>query len=168
MPQTALSLTPDHELTEAAEQKIVEIIAAHKGQQGSLINILHETQEFLGYLPYSVQKFIAEQTGVALAEIFGVITFYSRFTTKPVGKYKISVCLGTACYVKGSDKVLAKIEELTGVKAGNTSADAVYTIDATRCIGACGLAPVMTVNEDVYGKLTVEQVADILKKYDEK
>ncbi|MDR0958337.1 MAG: NADH-quinone oxidoreductase subunit NuoE [Clostridiales bacterium] len=156
-----------HELTSEACEKITQIIKAREGQEGSLINILHETQEYLGYIPYSAQKFIAELTGVPLAEIYGVVTFYSRFTTEPVGKYKVAVCLGTACYVKGSDKVLEKVEQCLKIKAGQTSEDGMYSISATRCIGACGLAPVMTVNEDVYGKLLPEQVADILKKYEE-
>lgn len=154
-------------LTPQVREKLTEIIDAHKGQEGCLISVLHETQEYLGYVPYEVQKFVAENLGVPLSEVYGVVTFYSRFTTKPTGKYKISVCLGTACYVKGAEKVLAKIEEMLGVKAGQTSDDRMYTIEATRCIGACGLAPVMTINEDVYGKLTPNQVADILAKYHE-
>lgn len=152
-------------LTVDAEKKLTEIIDSHKGQEGALVNVLHETQEFLGYVPYEAQKFIAERLDVPLTEVYGVVTFYSRFTLKPVGKYKIGCCMGTACYVKGSDKVLGKIEETLSLKAGETSDDGLFSIEATRCIGACGLAPVITVNEDVYGKLLPEEVPAIIKKY---
>lgn len=154
-------LTPD------VREKLTEIIERFKGTEGCLISVLHETQEYLGYVPYDVQKFVAEGLNIPLSEVYGVVTFYSRFTIKPTGKYKIGVCLGTACYVKGSDKVLAKVEEMLGIKAGQTSHDGLYSIEATRCIGACGLAPVITINEDVYGKLAANQVADILAKYHE-
>ena len=151
--------------TPEAQTKLKKVIDECRNDQGALMHVLHEAQDMLGFIPYEVQKFIAENLEVSLAEVYGVVTFYSRFTINPVGKYKIGVCLGTACYVKGSDKVLEKVENLLGIKAGETSDDGLYSIEATRCIGACGLAPVMTVNEDVYGKLVPEDVDGILAKY---
>ncbi len=152
-------------LTDDVKSRISEIIQHNSAKQGALMSVLHEVQEYLGYIPYEVQVFIAEQMNVPVTEIYGVVTFYSRFTINPVGKYKIGVCLGTACYVKGSDKVLAEVEKAVGVKAGETRADGLYSVEATRCIGACGLAPVITINEDVYGKLVPSQVAAIMEKY---
>lgn len=148
-----------------AQEKLGIIINEQKHDPGALMYVLHEAQELLGFIPYEVQRFIAEKLNISLAEVYGVVTFYTGFSTTPVGKYKIGVCLGTACYVKGSDKVLEKVEKILGIKAGETSKDGLYSIDATRCIGACGLAPVMTVNDDVYGKITPEDVDDIIKKY---
>lgn len=151
-------------LSAEATVKLNRILDKHKGE-GAIINILNDTQELLGYVPYSAQKYISEKTGIPLAELYGIVTFYSRFSLNPVGKYKVSVCLGTACYVKDAQKVLERVEEKLGLKAGETSENGTYSIAATRCIGACGLAPVMTVNEDVYGKLTADEVDDILAKY---
>ncbi len=150
---------------EAAKKKVIEFIEAYKGTKGALIPVLHEVQEYFGYIPYEAQALIAEGLDVPASEVYGVVTFYSRFTLKPTGKYKISVCLGTACYVKGSSLVLNKIEEILGVKAGESSDDGLYSVEATRCIGACGLAPVMTINEDVYGKVTPDEVEAILAMY---
>jgi NADH-quinone oxidoreductase E subunit len=144
---------------------LMNIINKNKDNNGALMQILHDVQDSFGYIPYEAQKVIAEELNVPLSEVYGVITFYSRFTLNPVGKYKVGVCLGTACYVKGSDKVLERIENILKIKAGETSADGLYSIDATRCVGACGLAPVMTINEDVYGKLVPEDVDKILAKY---
>ena len=135
------------------------------GRKDELIEVLNEVQEKLGYVPYDAQKYIAETMNLPLAEIFGVVTFYSRFSLKPVGKYKISVCMGTACYVKDAQKILDRFVELTGVQSGETSEDGLYSIVATRCIGACGLAPVITINEDVHGKLVVEDVDRLLGIY---
>ncbi len=153
------------ELNQEAKDKIYEIIAAHKDKPGLLIPILHEVQEFYGYLPFEVQKLIAEELNIPLADIYGVVTFYSRFSLTPVGKYKVGVCMGTACYVKGSDKVLEEFKKQLGLEVGETSEDGMFSLEATRCIGACGLAPVITVNEDVYGKLFAEDVKDIVEKY---
>lgn len=150
---------------EEAEKKVKGFIEAYKGTKGALIPILHEVQESFGYIPYEAQTLIAEGLDIPVSEVYGVVTFYSRFTLKPTGKYKVSVCLGTACYVKGSSRVLDKIEEVLGVKAGDSSEDGIYSVEATRCIGACGLAPVMTVNEDVYGKVTPNEVEAILAMY---
>ncbi len=146
-------------------EMLMNIINKNKDNNGALMQILHDVQDSFGYIPYEAQKVIAEELNVPLSEVYGVITFYSRFTLNPVGKYKVGVCLGTACYVKGSDKVLERIENILKIKAGETSADGLYSIDATRCVGACGLAPVMTINEDVYGKLVPEDVDKILAKY---
>lgn len=152
-------------LNSASKEKILGFIEHNKDKQGALMSVLHETQEFLGYVPYEAQTFIAESMNIPVSEVYGVVTFYSRFTLNPVGKYNVGVCLGTACYVKGSDKILAEVEKKLNIKAGKTSSDGNYSINATRCIGACGLAPVMTVNEDVYGKLKPEEVDAILDKY---
>ncbi len=141
------------------------IISKHKGHRDTIIMILNETQEKLGCVPYEAQRYISLKTGIPLAEIYGIVSFYSRFSLKPVGKYKVSACLGTACYVKNAQAVLEQIEKKTGVKAGETSKDGKYSVVATRCIGACGLAPVITINEDVYGRLTPEDIDSILEKY---
>ncbi len=152
-------------ITPEIEQKIKQVIDENKTKKGTLIAVLHEVQDILGYVPYEAQKIVAEGLNVPLTDVYGVVTFYSRFTLNPVGKYKIGVCLGTACYVKGSDKVLEKVEKKLNLKAGKTSEDGLYSIEATRCIGACGLAPVITINEDVYGKLSPDEVEAILEKY---
>ncbi|MDD4503977.1 MAG: NADH-quinone oxidoreductase subunit NuoE [Clostridiaceae bacterium] len=146
-------------------EKLEQIILQHKDQEGALIPILHETQELFGYIPEEAQKMISELLNVPLAEIFGVATFYSRFTLNPRGQNTISVCLGTACYVKNSKGVLDRLSEELKVATGGTTEDNKFTLVATRCLGCCGLAPVMTVNEDVYGKLVPDDIPDILKKY---
>ena len=153
--------------TETAEQKakLDEIIAAHKGEEGALMPVLQEAQDVYGYLPKEVQKRIAEGLDIPVSEVFGVVTFYSQFLLNPKGSHPISVCLGTACYVKGSGLLMDKLEELLGIKNGGSTDDLKFSLDATRCIGACGLAPVLTIGEDVYGRLEPNQIADILKKY---
>lgn len=152
--------------TPEQEQRLKEVIAAHKNQKGAVIPVLHEAQDIYGYLPIEVQKMISEGLNVPLAEIYGIVTFYAQFSLNPKGRYQIGVCLGTACYVKGSGDILNKVKEILNIEVGECSADGKFSLDATRCIGACGLAPVMTVNDDVYGRLTVDEVADILKKYE--
>lgn len=154
------------ELDAEKVKKLETIIAEHKEMKGALIPVLHEAQELFGYLPEKVQQMIADGLGVSLAEVYGVATFYSRFTLTPKGKYNIQVCLGTACYVKGADKVLEKLEQLLGIKAGETTEDGKFSIQDTRCVGACGLAPVMVINEEVYGKVTPDMVEEILSKYE--
>lgn len=148
--------------------KLQEIIEKYKNSRGALIPVLHEAQEVYGYLPLSVQKKVAEGLNIPLAEVYGVVTFYTQFTLKPKGKYKISVCLGTACYVKGSGLILDKLKEKLGIEVGDCTDDGKFSLDACRCIGACGLAPVLTINDEVYGRLTSDDVADILKKYEDK
>lgn len=152
---------------DTAEQcaKLMEVIEKYKGTEGALIPALHEAQEIYGYLPYEVQKKISEGLGIPMAEIYGVVTFYTQFSIYPKGKYNIAVCLGTACYVKGSGDIIDKIKERLGIDVGQCTDDGKFSLDATRCIGACGLAPVLTVNDDVYGRLTVDDVDGILEKY---
>ena len=151
--------------TKAQEEQLMSVIEQNKNVPGSLLPVLHEAQEIYGYLPIEVQQMVADGLGVSLSEVFGVATFYSRFSLTPKGKHRISVCLGTACYVKGSDKILTEIENLLGIKSGECTPDGLFSIDSCRCVGACGLAPVMMIDEDVYGKLTPKEVANILKKY---
>lgn len=152
--------------TPEQERRLAEVIEKHKNQKGAVIPVLHEAQSIYGYLPIEVQEMISEGLDVPLAEIYGIVTFYAQFSLNPKGRYQIGVCLGTACYVKGSGDILNKVKEILKIDVGECSADGRFSLDATRCIGACGLAPVMTVNDDVYGRLTVDEVADILKKYE--
>lgn len=140
-------------------------IRAHKGEAGALMPVLHEAQNIYGYLPAEVQTVIAEELNVPLAEVYGVATFYSQFSLAPKGKHRISVCLGTACYVKGSDKVLEAIEKELRISCGECTPDKKFSIDSCRCVGACGLAPVMIVDGEVYGKLSPKDVAGILDGY---
>ena len=151
--------------TKEQEKELLEVIAAHKGQEGATIPLLHKAQEIYGYLPIEVQTMIAEGLDVPLAEVYGIVTFYAQFSLNPKGKYKIGVCLGTACYVKGSGDILEKIKSILGIDVDECTPDGKFSIEATRCIGACGLAPVITVNEDVYGRLVLDDVEDIIKKY---
>lgn len=152
-------------ITDEQNAEILKIIDKYKDDEGSLIPVLHEVQEYFGYLPIEVQQIISTGLGVPLAEIYGVVTFYAQFSTQPKGKYTVTVCLGTACYVKGSGKILEKFESILGVKAGEVSADGTFGIEACRCIGACGLAPVATVNGEVYGRLVQADVQGICDKY---
>lgn len=144
---------------------LLDSIRAHKGEAGALMPVLHEAQNIYGYLPAEVQTVIAEELNVPLAEVYGVATFYSQFSLAPKGKHRISVCLGTACYVKGSDKVLEAIEKELRISCGECTPDKKFSIDSCRCVGACGLAPVMMIDDDVYGRLTEKDVPDILEKY---
>ena len=151
--------------TKEQEEKLLAVIGRHKEERGAIIQVLHEAQEIYGYLPIEVQKIISAELNVPLAEIYGIVTFYSQFSLNPKGEYQIGVCLGTACYVKGSGEILEEIKELLGIDVGECTPDGKFSIDATRCIGACGLAPVITINDDVYGRLKKGEVADIIKKY---
>ncbi len=153
--------------TDTPEQnaKLLEAIDQLRDQKGCLMPIMQAAQDIYGYLPIEVQSVIARELGISVEEVYGVSTFYSQFNLSPQGKYKISVCLGTACYVKGAQDVLDKIEEIIGISAGECTGDAKFSIEACRCIGACGLAPVFTVNDEVYGRLTADDVPDILAKY---
>ena len=132
---------------------------------GATMPALQYAQELYGYLPYEVQMIVAEELGVTLADVYGVVTVYSQFSLYPKGKYRIGICLGTACYVKGSGDIYDKLKEVLGVESGQCTADRKFSLDATRCVGCCGLAPVMTINDDVYGKITPDDVAGILEKY---
>lgn len=136
-----------------------------KDARSKLIQVLHHAQGIFGYLPEEVQEWIANKLSVSPAEVFGVVSFYSYFTMKPRGKYKISICTGTACYVKGAQSLLKTVEDELGLKAGETSTDMRFSLDILRCIGACGIAPVMLVNDKVYGNLTPDKAKTIIKKY---
>ncbi len=141
------------------------VIDELKNEKGSLMPIMQKAQEIYGYLPIEVQKIIAERTGVSLEEIYGIASFYAQFKLNPDGEVAVAVCLGTACYVKGSGQIIEEVSKQLNVAVGSTSPDGRYSLEATRCIGACGLAPVMTINGEVYGRLTVAEVAGILEKY---
>jgi len=149
------------------EQKTLldAVIEENKGVATSLVQVLKKAQEIYGYLPLEVQIKVAEGLGVSLEEVYGVVSFYSFFSIYPKGEYQISVCLGTACYVKGSGDIFDKLSEKLGIAGGGCTPDGKFSLEACRCIGACGLAPVLTVNEDVYGKLTVDDVDKIISKY---
>ncbi|MDO5124976.1 MAG: NADH-quinone oxidoreductase subunit NuoE [Ruminococcus sp.] len=147
------------------EQKLRAVIEKHRNQPGGLMPILQEAQAIYGYLPYEVQSIIAKELDISMSKVYGVATFYSQFSLTPKGKYQISICLGTACYVKGSDKLLEAVEEKLGIKNGECTPDGLFSIDCCRCVGACGLAPVMLINEDVYGKIDPKQVPEILESY---
>jgi len=151
--------------TAEQEAELMSVIAKHKDQDGALIPVLHQAQEIYGYLPIEVQTMIADGLSVPLAEVYGVVTFYTQFSLNPKGEYKVGVCLGTACYVKGSGDILEKFKELLKIDVDGCTPDGKFSLEATRCIGACGLAPVFTINEDVYGRITADDVPGILAKY---
>lgn len=138
-----------------------------ENKNGALIQVLHHAQDIFGYLPKEVQLHISKKLNVAPAKVYGVVSFYSYFTTEPRGKYKISVCLGTVCFVKGSDKVLEEFEKQLGIKSGETTEDYLFSLEGLRCVGACGLAPVVVVNGKVYGHTEPNQVSAILDHYRE-
>ena len=152
-------------LQQAAVEKINQICDRYANDKTPLMMILSDIQKEYGYIPLEVQEIVSERTGISVAEIYGVVTFYSFFSLTPKGKYVIGVCLGTACYVKGAQQVLDKFSEIIGVKPGETSADGLFTLDALRCIGACGIAPAVTINGKVYPKLTVDAVPGIIAEY---
>ena len=151
--------------TQEQEQQLLQVINEHKDEKGALIPVLHKAQDIYGYLPIEVQTIIADGLGVSLAEVYGVVTFYTQFSLNPKGEYKVAVCLGTACYVKGSGDILEKIKEILKIDVDGCTPDGKFSLEATRCIGACGLAPVMTVYDDVYGRLVPDDVPGILEKY---
>ncbi len=145
--------------------RLDEVIAANKGQSGAVMRTLQSAQDIFGHVPKDVQIRIAEGLGTTLSDVYGVATFYSQFALEPRGEYIIGVCLGTACYVKGSKNVLERVCKELDTKVGKTTKDGLFTIKDTRCLGACGLAPVMMINDDVYGRLTPDKIPDILNKY---
>ena len=152
-------------LSDTAVKQIEAIIEKYQDENTPLMMILSDIQHDFGYIPLEVQELISEKTGIPVAEIYGVVTFYSFFSLTPKGKYVIGVCLGTACYVKGSQQVIDKFSELLNIKPGETSADGLFTLDALRCIGACGIAPALTINGKVYPKVAVADVAKIVEEY---
>ena len=151
--------------TKEQEAKLKEIIASYKGTPGCLMPVMQQAQDLYGYLPIEVQTMIAEGLEIPVEKVYGVATFYAQFTLQPKGKYNISVCLGTACYVNGSGEIYDKLQELLGIKGGECTADGKFSLNACRCVGACGLAPVMMINDEVYPRLTPDQLAGILAKY---
>lgn len=142
-----------------------KVIDANKHDKSRLMGVMQEAQGIYGYLPIEVQQMIADGMDVPLEKVYGVATFYAQFSLSPKGEYTISVCLGTACYVKGSGDLFDKISEILGIGADECTPDGKFSLTACRCIGACGLAPVLTVNDEVYGRLTVDDVPGILAKY---
>lgn len=152
--------------TKEQEAELLKVINEHKNDKGALMPVLQQAQNIYGYLPIEVQTIISNEMDIPLEKIYGVVTFYSQFSLNPKGKYKISVCLGTACYVKGAGDIYNKLMELLNIEGGECTPDGKFSLEACRCIGACGLAPVLTINEDVYGRLTVDELPDILKKYE--
>ena len=151
--------------TKEQEEALKKVIAEHIHDKGALMPVLQEAQNIYGYLPIEVQTMISNEMDIPLEKIYGVVTFYSQFSLNPKGQYRISVCLGTACYVKGSGDIFDKLKEKLGIESGECTPDGKFSLEACRCIGACGLAPVLTVNEDVYGRLSVDDVDGILAKY---
>ena len=146
-------------------KELDEFIESVNCDEKEMIAILHRAQEIFGYLPMVVQMHIAKKVKVNVSKVFGVVSFYSFFSMVPKGEYVISICLGTACFVRGSDKILERVEEILGIKNGETTPDGKFTITTLRCVGACGLAPVMQINDQTYGNITPEDVAAILAKY---
>ena len=151
--------------TKIQEEQLRQVIQDYKGQPGALMPVLQKAQEIYGYLPIEVQEIISLEMDIPVEEIYGVVTFYSQFNLNPKGKNRISVCLGTACYVKGSGDIFERLSEKLGIKSGGCTPDGKFSLDACRCIGACGLAPVITINDEVYGRLTVDDIDMILQKY---
>ncbi|MBR1778920.1 MAG: NAD(P)H-dependent oxidoreductase subunit E [Clostridia bacterium] len=151
--------------TKEQEAKLLGVINKYKELPGAVMPILQEAQNIYGYLPIEVQTIIADRLDLPLREIFSIATFYSQFSLSPRGKYEVSVCLGTACYVKGSDKILEKVRSILHIDTEECTTDGKFSLTSCRCIGACGLAPVMTINDDVYSRLKPDAVEDILKKY---
>ena len=148
-----------------AVAQITEIVNRYKDEETPLMMILEDIQKEYGYIPLEVQELVSSLTGIPVAEIYGVVTFYSFFSLTPKGKYVIGVCLGTACYVKGSQLVMDKFSTLLGIKPGETTADGLFTLDALRCIGACGIAPAISVNGKVYPKMSVDKVQAVIDEY---
>lgn len=155
-------------MCECVDNKIIEevkeIMSPYKQEKDNLIQILNEIQEKYGYIPKVAQKEVSKYLNIPMAEIYGVITFYSRFSLEPKGKYRISVCLGTACFVKGSQSILDRLKERLHLEEGQTSKDGKFSIDTTRCVGACGIAPVFTINDEVYGHATVKKLDEVLNE----
>lgn len=145
--------------------ELQKVIDEHKGQKGALMPVLQEAQGIFGCVPMDVQEYIADALDTTLSDVYGVATFYSQFSLQPKGKYVIGVCMGTACYVRGAQKVLDRVVKELGVEVGSTTEDGMFTLQATRCLGACGLAPVMMINDEVFGRLTEEEIPAIMEKF---
>lgn len=152
--------------TSEQRMELLKVISDHKQEKGALMPILQKAQDIYGYLPIEVQTMISDEMNIPLEKIYGVVTFYSQFSLNPKGKYRISVCMGTACYVKGAGEIYDKLKELLNIDDGECTPDGKFSLDGCRCIGACGLAPVITINDDVHGRLTVDDIEGILKQYE--
>ncbi|OPY71084.1 MAG: NADP-reducing hydrogenase subunit HndA [Syntrophorhabdaceae bacterium PtaU1.Bin034] len=146
--------------------RLAEIVAENKGKPENLIMVLHKAQNLFGYLPKKVQQIVAEGLSLSLSQVYGVVTFYSFFSTSPKGRNSVKVCLGTACYVRGGQQTLAKVEGELDIKVGGTTEDRRYSLDVVRCIGACGLAPAVLVNDDVYGRVKTTKIMEVLDRYE--
>ena len=155
----------DRELDQDKYNKLDKIINEYKSKEGSLITVLHQAQKVFGYLPREVLIYVSKKMGIPFAEVYGVVSFYSLFTMKQRGKYTIEVCMGTACYVKGSEEILNKIKEELGIEPGEVTDDGLFTIETTRCKGACSLAPVVAIGDDIHSKVTPDSIKDILSQY---
>lgn len=161
-----MSNTVTIKLPKSSIDKIIKICDSFGNESGELINVLHRTQEEIGYLPREVQELIAQRLNVPVAKVYGVVTFYSFFTMTPKGEHPISVCMGTACYVRGSEKVLDEFKRKLKIDVGQTTKNGKFSIDSLRCVGACGLAPVVLIGKKVYGRVTIADVSKILAEYD--
>lgn len=146
-------------------QELEDFINSLETKDGALIEVLHRAQGIFGYLPKEVQEFVAEKLNLPIAKVYGVVTFYSFFTTEPRGKNVVNICMGTACFVRGSGDILKEFEKELGIKNGETTSDMKFTLGSLRCVGACGLAPVLTINDKVYGHVTTSDVKTILSEY---
>ncbi len=151
--------------TAEQKQQLMAVIEENKNDESKLISVMQQAQDIYGYLPIEVQEMISEGMGIPLEKVYGVSTFYAQFSLSPKGKYNISVCLGTACYVKGAQTLVDKLQEKLGIGIDECTPDGKFSLTACRCIGACGLGPVMTINDEVYGRLTADDIDDILAKY---
>lgn len=156
------------ELKQSQLNKIEEICKNFNNDEGELINVLHKTQEEFGYLPAEVQEVIAKELKISVAKVYGVVTFYSFFNMLPKGKFPISICTGTACYVRGAEKVLDEFKRTLNIAVGETTADGKFSLSCLRCVGACGLAPVVTIGEKVYGRVSPDGVREILAEYEDR
>ena len=156
------------ESEQVLQERIRQIAREYRGREGSLIQVLHMAQTIYGYLPLEVQQIVADELGLPLSEVSGVVTFYSFFSTQPRGEHTIRVCLGTACYVRGGKKIVERLQELLEVGVGDTTADRKFTLEVARCIGACGLAPAMSIDDTVYKQVKPERLESILARYDKK
>lgn len=156
-----------NEIMEAKFNELSQFIDSLQNKEGSLIAVLHKAQNIFGYVPNEVQSFIAEKLNIPVSKVYGVVTFYSYFNIEPKGKYVINVCMGTACFVRGAGDIVEEMQKKLNIKIGETTSDGKYTLDVLRCVGACGLAPVVTVNDKVYGHFTKDKVDKLLEEYSE-
>ncbi len=154
------------EFTPEQIEKLDEIIETHKGKSGGLIPVLEQAQKILEYIPIPVQKRVAEGLNLPLSRVYGVVTFYSFFTMTPRGKHTVRVCLGTACYVRGGKTIAENIEKLLGIKEGETTEDRLFTYESVRCLGACGLGPVVVIDDEIHGRMKPAKVKELLSQYD--